>query len=517
MAGSEKQTSLKDRLLGAALKAVTAVPPLHRLLNKRLINTYAYATGPRPRPFSMAASYTTWRGLTDRRFSGRHLPAAAAYNAALPPQDEVLKLFAKTSDLRARDTSLLFPFFAQWFTDSFLRTKWKKPDEQDFSENESNHEIDLCQIYGITEAQTAMLRSFEGGRLKSQTIDGEIFPAPLFEERDGQVQLRPEFEKLYSEDNFNRVFANADDAHKKTSFAVGLEHGNSTLGNTLMNTLFLREHNRIAGELQKAHPDWDDERLFQTTRNICIVLLLKIVIGDYIVHIAPADFPLMAVPGMAEKERWYRTNWIAVEFALLYRWHDLIPSTVSFNGETRDSSALRHGNAWLLETGIDRVCREASHQLAGKIALGNTPDFLMKVKESSLAMARRCELAPYNAYRGYYGKKPAQSFEELTRDPALAAKLKDAYGDIDKLEWFVGIFAEGYDDKEMMGDLLKTMVANDAFTQALTNPLLAEAVYNAETFSPEGLTIIENTGSLADIVQRNTGIGDTAEVGFQIR
>ncbi|WP_193367902.1 peroxidase family protein [Pelagibius marinus] len=517
MADDRGGTSLKDRLLGAALKVVAAVPPLHRLVNKRLINSYAYAAGFRPRAFSMAADYTTWRGLTDRRYSGRHLPAAPAYNAALPPAEEVLKLFKKTGDLRARDTSLLFPFFAQWFTDSFLRTKWKKPDEQDFAENESNHEIDLCQIYGISEVQTGMLRAFEGGRLKSQTINGEVFPAPLFEERNGAVVLRPEFERLYSEENFDRVFANADDAHKKNSFAVGLEHGNSTLGNTLMNTLFLREHNRIAGELQKAHPDWDDERLFQTARNICIVILLKIVIGDYIVHIAPADFPLMVVPGMAEKERWYRTNWIAVEFALLYRWHDLIPSTVIFNGETRDSSALRHGNGWLLQVGVDQACREASRQLAGKIGLGNTPDFLMKVKESSLAMARRCALAPYNAYREHYGKEPIRSFEELTRDPALAAKLKEVYGDIDKLEWFVGIFAEGYDDKEMMGELLKTMVANDAFTQALTNPLLAERVYNAETFSPEGLEIIENTNSLADLIQRNTGVTDKAEVGFQIR
>ncbi|GAB4392755.1 MAG: hypothetical protein Tsb0032_09540 [Kiloniellaceae bacterium] len=508
---------MKDRLLGGVLKVVAAVPPLHRVVNRRLINSYANAAGFRPRAFSMAAGYTTWRGLTDRRYSGRHLPAAPVYTAALPPADEVLKLFKKSGDLRARDTSLLFPFFAQWFTDSFLRTKWKKPEDQDFAENESNHEIDLCQIYGITEEQTDMLRAFEGGRLKSQTINGGEFPAPLFEQGDGRMELRPEFATLYSEENFTRVFANADEMHKQTSFAVGLEHGNSTFGNTLMNTIFLREHNRIAGELQKAHPDWDDERLFQTTRNVCIVILLRIVIGDYIVHIAPADFQLMVIPGMAEQERWYRTNWIAVEFALLYRWHDLIPSTVTFAGETRDSSALRHGNDWLLHLGVERACREASHQLAGKITLGNTPDFLMKVKESSLAMARRCELAPYNAYRQHYGKEPVKSFEELTRDPVLARKLQDVYGDIDRLEWFVGIFAEGYDDKEMMGELLKTMVANDAFTQALTNPLLAERVYNAETFSPEGLAIIESTNSLADLIQRNTAITDKAEVGFQIR
>jgi prostaglandin-endoperoxide synthase 2 len=88
---------------------------------------------------------------------------------------------------------------------------------------------------------------------------------------------------------------------------------------------------------------------------------------------------------------------------------------------------------------------------------------------------------------------------------------------MDNLEWFVGIFAEGYDDKEMMGELLKTMVANDAFTQALTNPLLAKGVFNEATFSKEGMAILEATDSLADVITRNTQIADKGEVGFKIR
>jgi prostaglandin-endoperoxide synthase 2 len=509
--------SLKDRLVGTALKVVAAVPALHSIVNRKLINSYAYATGPRPRAYSMAADYTTWRGLTDRKYSGRHLPCARDYTAALPPLDDVLAVFHRTEDRRATDTSLLFPFFAQWFTDSFLRTKWKRPEVQDFAENESNHEIDLCQIYGITEAQTDMLREKRGGRLKSQVIEGEEFPAPLFEERGGAMELRPEFEKLYSDDNFTRVFKHADDAHKRACFAVGLEHGNATLGNALMNTLFLREHNRIAGVLQQAHPDWDDERIFQTARNVMIVILLKIVIGDYIVHIAPADFPLRVVPGMAEEESWYRTNWIAVEFALLYRWHDLIPATATFAGETRDSKALRHGNGWLLQVGVEQACRDASRQLAGKIALGNTAEFLMDVKQASLLMARTCCLAPYNDYRKYYGKDPIDDFEKLTREKVLSQKLKTLYGSMSKLEWFVGIFAEAYDDNEMMGELLKTMVANDAFTQALTNPLLAKGVFNEATFSKEGMAILEATNTLADVITRTTKITDKDDVGFKIR
>lgn len=517
MAGTGDGALADNWLVKLGLKILTRIPPLHRFLNRRLINRYAYATRARPRPFSMNASFTCWRSLTDRRFSGRHLPEAKSYNAALPPIDDVLPVFERSADRRATDTSLLFPFFAQWFTDSFLRTKWKRPEEQDFAENESNHEIDLCQIYGVGERQTTLLRAMERGRLKSQTIDGAEFPAPLFVETEDGLVLDPDLEGLYTKENFDRVFQGASDLHKRNAFAVGLEHGNSTMGNTLMNILFHREHNRIVGILERGHPDWTDERLFQTARNVCIVVLLKIVISDYIAHIAPVRFPLMVVPGLAEKERWYRTNWIAVEFALLYRWHDLIPSTVSFGGETRDSSELRRNNAWLTSVGVGQACVDASKQLSGKIGLDNTPGFLLNVRKTSLNMARTCALAPYNEYRKRFGKEPIGSFADLTKDSKLAGKLQSLYGSIDNLEWFVGIFAEAYGESHMMGELMLTMVGNDAFTQALTNPLLAEAIHNADTFSEEGLAILEATNELADVVLRNTEISEKSKIGFRIR
>jgi prostaglandin-endoperoxide synthase 2 len=47
------------------------------------------------------------------------------------------------------------------------------------------------------------------------------------------------------------------------------------------------------------------------------------------------------------------------------------------------------------------------------------------------------------------------------------------------------------------------MVALDAFSQALTNPLLSENVFNETTFSLEGMKIIEKTRSLREIVARN--------------
>ncbi|HYJ29632.1 MAG TPA: peroxidase family protein [Allosphingosinicella sp.] len=525
--------ALMRRLPAPVRKAIVAiinkVGPVRRLVSRLAINKKAYAAPPRPRAVSMAAEYTTWRGLTDRRYSGRHLPPCDGDAAPKqPPIEDVLALFKRKTFRPATDTSLIFAFFAQWFVDSFLRTKWEEGDNRSFRENESNHEIDLCQIYGVGEVQTTMLREKKGGRLMTRQQGGESWPPPLFEERDGKLDLAdnyrptpssgeddPGLPGLYTMANFRRVYDERwTEDDRRNAFAAGLEHGSSTLGNSIMNTLFLREHNRTAGILEKAHPDWDDERLFQTARNVTIVVLLNIVISDYIVHISPVDIRVEAVPGMAEKERWYRNNWMAVEFALLYRWHDLIPDEFTVAGKSYPGKQLVRANRLLMESGLDQILLDAGRQRAGRIGLGNTADFLLPVKKLSIEMARTCKLPALNRYREYYGLKPVRSFEALTRDKAMASELRALYGDVERLEWFVGLFAEGYDDEGMMGELLITMVANDAFTQALTNPLLSKAVYNDKTFGREGLEIIESTRTLTQVIARNTGIAEP--VGFTV-
>ena len=80
--------------------------------------------------------------------------------------------------------------------------------------------------------------------------------------------------------------------------------------------------------------------------------------------------------------------------------------------------------------------------------------------------------------------------------------------------WYVGIFAETYPDYMMMGELMTTMVANDAFTQALSNTLLARNVYTDATFTATGMKIINDTTSLQHIVARNSATPDDVYVNF---
>jgi prostaglandin-endoperoxide synthase 2 len=47
------------------------------------------------------------------------------------------------------------------------------------------------------------------------------------------------------------------------------------------------------------------------------------------------------------------------------------------------------------------------------------------------------------------------------------------------------------------------MVGIDAFSQALTNPLLSPRLFGEQTFSPAGMEIIRTTKTLSDVLNRN--------------
>jgi prostaglandin-endoperoxide synthase 2 len=511
-------------VVAVAIDVLRHVPGGPRLVTSAFVSLLANATPPRPRPLTMWGNYTSWVSLTDRSFTGRHLPAAPA-GRPLPTEAQVLELFRRPPgrEKPSTDTTVMFLLFAQWFTDSFLRTE-----RSDWRKNTSTQEIDFCQIYGISEPRTHMLRSMEGGRLKSQQIDGQEYPPFLFERTaSGAHAVKPEFKGLHDDEFLLDVLlAGVPEKQKDLFFAVGLEHGNSTVGGTALDILMLREHNRIAGVLAKEYeqgrerPVWDrqmtdedlDERIFQTTRMIMIVLLLKLVVEEYIRHIAPHDPPLQVAPGMAATKPWNRSSWIAVEFNLLYRWHMLVPDSMTTeDGVVEAKSFLRDNNELVLDRGIEWLLAQCSRSRAAKIGLFNTPAFLTDrrtpeypaVEERSIALMRFARLETYNAYRQRFGLPRKKDFADLTRDVVVQERLGELYGDIDNLEWYVGIWAEDYPEDQMMGDLLTTMVGYDAFTQALTNPLLAPQVFTEATFTRAGMEIISTTRSLQQILTRN--------------
>ena len=411
------------------------MPAVHRRVNGILIDRAILKIPTRPNPLSTMAGYTSWASLTDRTYDSRHLPPADAAQRGHPGAEDVAALFTREGEMTPCEKStVLFPYFAEWFVDGFLRSDRPKRDPQtgeiihdpdtgeplrDVAKNESNHEIDLIQIYGLNDAVTRQLRAGEGGLLQYQVIDGEEYPPYLYE---GE---RKKFDKVTVVRD-EQITAD----QRRQLFAVGSDTGNLQLGFVMMNVLFLREHNRIARMLEKEY-GWDDERLFQTTRNILTVILIKIVVEEYINHISPYHLKLLADPTGFRNPRWYRQNWMAIEFNLLYRWHSLVPSSFRIGDRDVGVNDTLFNTDILIERGLGACFEDASNQRAGRVGLFNSPPEVWQAEVASIQQARAVELRPYNEYRRLARFPRAERFDDVSSDPRVQQGLRDVYGDVD--------------------------------------------------------------------------------------
>lgn len=121
--------------------------------------------------------------------------------------------------------------------------------------NQATTRLDLSQLYGNHESETQPLRSGRGGKLRSQSFD-----------------------KLdYLDENTDRKFCVANASLDVTCYTSGDSRVNVNPFITLLHTLFLRSHNRIAKQLVAINPHWEDEQLFKTTRSVNIKLYQGII------------------------------------------------------------------------------------------------------------------------------------------------------------------------------------------------------------------------------------------------
>ena len=477
-------------------RAIERVPRLHSRVSAVLVDRGIRKIPTRPNPLSTMSDYTSWASLTDRAWDARHLPAAE--ERALPRPEAVAALFNRDGDMALCEKStVLFPYFAEWFVDGFLRSERPYPDPvtgapgRDPARNESNHEIDLIQIYGLNAEVTRQLRAGEHGLMLSQELGGEEYPPYLYE---GERK------------RFDRVTVvraeQITDERRRQLFAFGSDTGNLQLGFVLMGVLFLREHNRIARALEREY-GWDDERLFQTARNVLTVILIKIVVEEYINHISPYHLKLLADPTGFRNPRWYRQNWMAIEFNLLYRWHSLVPSRFVAGGREVPVQDTLFNTDLVVEHGLGASLQDASRQRAGRVGLLNSPPEVWDAELASVLQGRAVRLAPYNDYRRLARFPRARRFEDVSSDPRVVAGLRELYGSVDEIEFYPGLFAEDVRPNAVLPPLIGRLVAIDAFSQAFTNPLLSPRVFNPATFSPLGWELIRSTKTLSDLLHRN--------------
>ncbi|MCB9600815.1 MAG: peroxidase [Sandaracinus sp.] len=399
--------------------------------------------------------------------------------------------------------------------------------------NEVTHWWDGSQIYGSDEETAHRLREHVGGRMRMG--------------RDG---LLPVGERGYA------------DTGMRENFWVGLE---------MLHTLFVQEHNSIADMLAATYPAWDDERLFQTARMINAALIAKIHTLEWTPAILPSSSlntamntnwyglnhftcpQLPAVPGLYPNPVVYGVVGnpgalnlydaafaMTEEFVSVYRMHPLLPEYFVVRDADRrgrfrdviptDRSREAGGHAALRRHGMTDMLYSFGISHPGALVLDNYPAFLQDVEipgrgvldmgTIDILRDRERGVPRYNDARQMLFLPRVPDFETLTAgDHRLARRLEAVYGDIDQVDLLVGTLAEG--QRPSCYGFGETLF--QVFTLMATRRLQADRyyteLYNADTYSAEGLAWVENN-SMKSVLLRHypelahTGLADVANAFY---
>jgi Animal haem peroxidase len=369
-----------------------------------------------------------------------------------------------------------------------------------------SHWWDGSQIYGSEPVITNALREGAGGRLRLDP-DGQL-PRDL----DAKLDL--------------------------TGVA-----GNFWLGLALLHTLFTREHNAIADRLAAEHPAWTDDELFAKARLITAALMAKIHTVEWtpaIIAHPTTKFGMRAnwygilgkrlgkrtknevlggIPGSATDHHGVSYS-LTEEFVAVYRMHPLLPDDFTFRSLDTDEIVQQRTfrelgvndvRDRLDEIGFEDALYSFGIAHPGAITLHNYPRFLQELHKPDgtvvdlaaidVLRIRERGVPRYNEFRRLFHLKPAATFEELTDNPTWAAELREVYGDVEKVDLMVGLYAEplpkgfGFSDTAFRVFILMA-------SRRLKSDRFFTRDYNAETYTQTGLDWIDET-SMSDVLLRH--------------
>ena len=315
--------------------------------------------------------------------------------------------------------------------------------------------IDGSQIYGVDSVRAAALRTFSGGRLK--TSAGNLLP-------------------------FNTSkLPNANDAHRVDDaklFLAGDVRANENPELISMHTLFVREHNRLAAQIAQRNPTFTDEQIFQQARRTVIAELQKITYEEFLPAILGrrlrpyAGYNPAVNPGIA-------TEFSSAAFRV---GHSMIGDDIEFlnndGEEIREAIAFRDAffdPTIVSQTGIDPILKYLATDDAQEIdpmVVDDLRNFLFgapgqggfDLAALNIQRGRDHGLADYNTIRAAYGLPRVTRFDQITSDKTMQAKLSAAYGNVNKIDLWIGGLAEDHLPGSSLGATF-TRIIVDQFTR----------------------------------------------------
>ncbi len=356
--------------------------------------------------------------------------------------------------------------------------------------------IDASNIYGSDIVRVNRLRTNDGsGRLRTSQ-GGRLLPVNLAGlEIDNGGRPRPDL------------------------FYGGDVRANEQVGLTAMHTLFVREHNRLAGLIEEQHPELSGNEIFELARKIVGAQMQVITYHEFLpLLIGPNAKPAYAGydPGIDPA--------IANEFSTAaYRvGHTMLSPTLmcieSCGGNIQISLARAFFNPSMVsEFGISGFLRGLATQRAQEVdrmlvdevrnlLFGPLGSVGRDLAALNIQRGRDHGIPSYNVARVAYGLPAAESFADVSWDPIVQDGLAEAYSDIDLLDLWVGGLAEDHAPNAMVGETFQAIIA-DQFQRLRDGDRYWFENDPYFVAHPELLEIVRAT-RLSDVIRRNTPIGD---------
>lgn len=357
--------------------------------------------------------------------------------------------------------------------------------------NEITSWLDASMVYGSDSTRATALRTMDGsGRLR--TSEGNLLP-------------------------FNEAgFANAG-GDSAALFLAGDVRANEQVGLTAMHTLFVREHNRIARSIGRDHPDLTGDQIYQQARQIVGAQIQVITYREYL--------PLLLGPNRLAPYSGYNPEInasIANVFAsggYRYGHSALSPTLLRLNAQ---GSPIAEGNLALRdaffspqrindEGGIGPILRGLANQVCQRIdtlVVDDVRNFLFgppgaggfDLAALNIQRGRDHGIPSYNDVREALGLARAKSFADMTSDPEIRERLRNAYANVDDVDIWVGGLAEDHLPNAMVGELV-FRILKEQF-EALRD---GDRFWYSLILRGDTLAEVEKT-RLSDIIRRNTNI-----------
>lgn len=305
-------------------------------------------------------------------------------------------------------------------------------------------------------------------------------------------------------------------------YLAGDVRANEQAGLAVMHTLWVREHNRIAAELQQDNPSANSDIVFEAARRMVIAKLQHITFNEFL----PALLGKNALPDYEGYNDSINPS-IYNEFsAAAYRLgHSMVSDNILLLGPDSQSlpqSPLELRDAFFTaptliqeEGGIESILRGLAtkeHQALDVKVIHTLRNMLFGPPGSggldlislNIQRGRDHGLPSYNAMREVMGLEPITSFDQISDDAQLNQSLQDAYGDVDKIDLWVGGMSEAplVDQGSQLGELFRAILVKQ-----FTDLRAADRFWYENYLDGRELREIENT-SLADVIRANTTIGN---------